>query len=249
MVQILNGDCYQFLAALEEGSVDLIYADPPYKVGKFKPGTGGSVNNIMNLDKTLQAVNEITETNYDLLKFCKLAVRAMKEINIYIWCNKKQIKDYFNFFVNEHDCTFDILTWYKTNALPTYSNKYLDDCEYCLYFRKGAGKCFPKCYDDAKKLFISPINRENKIYGHPNIKPLQFVKAHISNSSKPGDTIVDPFSGSGTAAVATKELYGEDGVEFVGIELNKTFYEQSLKRLNGDIQPQTKGQAVKNNLF
>lgn len=62
------------------------------------------------------------------------------------------------------------------------------------------------CYNDAKKLYISPINRENKIYNHPTIKPLPFVKSMLSNSTKPGFIVLDPFMGSGTTGVACKEL-------------------------------------------
>ena len=41
--------------------------------------------------------------------------------------NKKQILDYLRFYVDSQHCLFDILTWNKTNPLPTYSNKYVND--------------------------------------------------------------------------------------------------------------------------
>ena len=63
----------------------------------------------------------------------------MRGINIYLWCNKAQIPQYFNFYVNDLKCRFDILCWHKTNAIPTYSNKYLSDTEYLLYFHKNGG--------------------------------------------------------------------------------------------------------------
>ena len=159
MINLIHGDCYKELIKIPDKSIDLIYTDPPYKVGIFKEGSGGTVNKLGKLDKTLIPINNITQTGYNLYAFCEQAVRVMKEINIYIWCNKAQIIDYFNFFVNKHNCKYEILLWNKTNVLPTYSNKYIDDCEYCLYFHKGKGKCFPKNYEDAKKVYLSPINR------------------------------------------------------------------------------------------
>lgn len=231
MITLHNDDCYKIMADMKDHSIDLVYADPPYDVGIFKPGNGGTVNNRMKLDVTLQAINEITETDYDLRKFCTEALRIMKEPNIYIWCNKAQFTDYFNFFVNEHQCKFEILFWNKTNALPTYSNKYLTDKEYCLYFYKGKGHCFPECYTDAKTiLYQSPINRENKIYNHPNVKPLEFVKAHISNSSREGEVVFDPFMGSGTAGVACKEL----GRTYIGCELLTHHFNTAQARINDE---------------
>ena len=230
---LYNKDCYEVMASMSDHSVDLIYADPPYEYDHFKSGTGGSVNKIMKLDKTLTPINEITDTKYDLLRFCNEAMRIMKEPNIYIWCNKAQFTEYFKFFVIDNECKFEILFWNKTNALPTYSNKYLTDKEYCLYFHKGSGKTFPECYNDAKTiLYQSPINRENKIYNHPNIKPLEFVKAHIRNSSREGWIVFDPFMGTGTAGVACKEIGGR---EYIGCEINPKHFETANSRINGAV--------------
>lgn len=227
---LYNRDCYEVMSEMADKSVDLIYADPPYEYGHFNPGTGGSVNTVMKLDKTLTPINDITDTAYDLHRFCSEALRIMKEPNIYIWCNKAQFKEYFNFFVNEHNCKFEILFWNKTNALPTYSNKYLTDKEYCLYFHKGTGKTFPECYNDAKTiLYQSPINRENKVYDHPNIKPLEFVKAHIRNSSREGWVVFDPFMGTGTAGVACQEIGGR---EYIGCEINSKHFMTANNRIH-----------------
>ena len=149
---------------------------------------GGGINKIKKLNKSL---NDLVEANitegYDIEKYGEEFMRIMKEPNIYIWCNKKQIPNYFNFYVNKHKCTFDILVYNKVNALPTYSNKYLSDCEYLLYFRKGKGKCFPQSYEDAKTVYQAPINiKDKKLYGHPTIKPLDLTEKIIRNSSKEG---------------------------------------------------------------
>lgn len=232
-IELFNQDCINYMQSLPDSSVDLIYADPPYDYDDFSEGTGGTVNDVMKLDKTLKAVNEVTQTQYDLPKFCKEAIRVCKDINIYIWCNKRQIFDYMKIFVGEHKCLFDILVWNKTNALPTYSNKYLTDCEYCLYFHSGPGKCFPQTYQNAKTVFTSPINRENKKYGHPNIKPIEFVTAHILNSSKVGDTILDPYMGSGTAGKVCKT----NQRNYIGLEINKKWFDVATHRIHYEGQP------------
>lgn len=154
--------------------------------------------------------------------------RVMKKVNIYIWCNHKQIPSYIDYFVKNKNCAFDILIWNKTNATPLFNNKYLTDKEYCLYFRKG-GYCCPKNYDDAKTIWQQPINIEDKkLYKHPTIKPLNIIKTLIKNSSKENEVVLDCFLGSGTTCVAAKEL----NRQYIGFELNPTFYQIAVDRLN-----------------
>ena len=92
--------------------------------------------------------------------------------------------------------------------MPLFNNKYMTDKEYCLYFRKGA-YCNPKDYASAKTVFYQPINaKDKKQYGHPTIKPLNIIQTLIENSSTRGQTILDPFMGSGTTGVAAIKAGG-----------------------------------------
>lgn len=225
-IQLLNKDCIEGMKTLADNSIDLIVADPPYEV--LTKG-GGSINKVQKLSKSLQDLEDANITKgYDIVAFGEEALRVMNEINIYFWCNKKQIPAYLDFYVNKHKCTFDILAWHKTNALPTYSNKYLSDTEYLLYFRKGKGKCFPESYEDAKTYYVAPINhKDKKLWGHPTIKPLDITEKIIRNSTREGQTVLDPFSGSGTTAIACMN----NNRNFIGYELEKDYYDISLDRI------------------
>ena len=118
---------------------------------------------------------------------------------------------------------------HNCNALPTYSNKYLSDCEYCLHFYKGKGTTFPESYEDAKTVYIAPINQaDKKLYKHPTIKPLPLIEKIIRNSSREGDLVLDMFMGSGTTGVACKKL----NRNFVGFELNHEFFEIAKERID-----------------
>lgn len=151
----------------------------------------------------------------------------MKKINVYIWCNKEQIPMYLDFFVIKNKCSFEIIIWKKTNAMPLFNNKYLSDKEFCLYFKKG-GYCNPKDYESAKTLWEMPINIKDKsLFDHPTIKPLEIIKALIENSSKENDIVADFFLGSGTTAVACKEL----NRQYIGFEINKEWYDIAKDRL------------------
>lgn len=227
-VELYNDDCLNILKNIPDSTVDLIVTDPPYEMGKIS--SGGTINNIAKLNKSLKSLEDADIiSGYDIETFNTEFIRVMREINIYLWCNKAQIPKYFDFYVNKHKCTFDILCWHKSNALPTYSNKYLTDTEYLLYFRKGKGKCFPKCYEDAKTYYISSINyKDKKLYKHPSIKPLDLTEKIISNSSKENQVVLDPFMGSGTTGVACKHLHRN----FIGIELNKQYFDIAKNRIN-----------------
>ena len=228
MIQLYQGDSLELMKAMPDHSIDLIVTDPPYEVSATNGG--GSVNNIKKLNKSLKQLDEAQITKgYDIEEFGNEFLRVMKEINIYLWCNKAQIPRYFDFYVNKHKCKFDILTWSKVNALPTYSNKYLTDTEYCLYFRKGKGKCFPQSYEDAKTYYIAPINhKDKKIYDHPTIKPLDITEKIIRNSSRPGQIVFDPFMGSGTTGVACCNL----DRNFIGMEIDKHYFSIAKNRID-----------------
>ena len=216
---------------IPDNSIDLIATDPPYLISATNGG--GTVNNIKKLNQSLKDLTTVDITKgYNIEEFGKEFIRIMKEINIYFWCNKAQIPDYFNFYVNQHKCKFDILCWHKTNALPTYSNKYLSDTEYLLYFRKGKGKCFPQSYEDAKTYYIAPINhKDKKLYGHPTIKPLDFTESIIRNSTRENQLILDPFMGSGTTGVAALQ----NNRNFIGIELDENYFKIAQNRINENL--------------
>ena len=224
-IQIFCGDCLKLMKDIPDGSVDLVVTDPPYLIENTKAG-GKS-----KLAKSIQNMNDQIENNNLTKGFNERIldelVRVMKKINIYIWCNHKQIPMYLDYFVKEKGCSFDVLIWNKSNAMPLFNNKYLTDKEYCLYFRKSA-YCNPQCYQDAKTVFYQPINaKDKKKYGHPTIKPLNIIQTLICNSSKEGDTVLDCFMGSGTTGVACVNT----GRNFIGIELDPTYFETAKKRI------------------
>ena len=222
---IILGDSYKIIKEIPDKSIDLIIIDPPYEIetegGNTKIGKGIK-KNLLNDLKELKIVNGI---DYCLLdELC----RIMKKINIYIWCNKKQILDYLKYFVENKKASFEILTWIKTDPTPLCGGNYLIDKEFCLYFRKNIK--LNTDYDSAKTWWISQKNiKDKEKFLHPTIKPINIIKTLIKNSSNEGDIIFDCFSGSGTTCVAAKEL----NRKFIGIEINPKYHKISLDRLNG----------------
>ncbi len=230
MIDLRQGDCLEIMKEIGGGTIDLVVIDPPYLIENTKAG-GKS-----KLAKSIQVMNdEIKENNltngFDIKCLDEL-FRVMKVPNIYIWCNHKQIPMYLDYFVKEKGCSFDIIIWNKTNAMPLFNNKYLTDKEYCLYFRKG-GYCNPNSYADAKTVYYQSINiKDKKLWKHPTIKPLNIIETIIKNSSKENDIILDCFMGSGTTGVACKQL----NRNFIGIELDETYFNIAKERIENNNQ-------------
>ena len=232
--EVHNVDSIEFLKnySIGGGKIDLVLTDPPYDLPSWR---GGGFMNEKNVRKEWR--NEIDVENlsrsYDIDKYADLLYKVQGgKINAYFFCNKLQIPQYFKTYVERYKCRFDILSWHKNNAMPTFKGKYLTDTEYVLYFRNKGG-CNPQCYDDAKTYWIKNINVEDKKkYGHPTCKPLDIVRTLIRNSSKMGDLVFDGFLGSGTTRVA---CYIEER-NFIGCELDKNFFQIQEMRFKNDTQ-------------
>jgi len=227
-ITLYNADCLDFMANMQN-KVDLILTDPPYLILNTQAG-GKS-----ELSKSIQSMNtEIKNSNlvsgFDYEKILNEFLRIGND-NIYIWCNKAQIPIYFEFFC-KRNFSFEIIKWVKTNATPLFSNKYLSDTEYCLYFRKNS-YCQPNSYEDASTLFLNPINQKDKQdWNHPTIKPLPIICKLIRNSSKENDLIFDGFSGSGTTAIACIK----NNRRFIGCELDNKYFDLACKRIESELK-------------
>lgn len=74
---------------------------------------------------------------------------------------------------------------------------------------------------------IQKFNRERGL--HPNQKPVALLEYLIKTYTKPGDTVLDPYMGSGSTGVACRNT----GRKFIGIEIERDYYDIAANRLNG----------------
>ena len=133
--ELHKGDCLELLRLVPTASVDLVVTDPPYQIDNTKAGgNSGLCKRIQSYQDELTGVSLTSGFDTEVLDEL---LRVLKVPNLYIWCNGRQIPMYLDYFVKERGLAFDILVWVKTNAPPTFNNKYLTDKEYCLYFRGG----------------------------------------------------------------------------------------------------------------
>lgn len=251
---IYLGDTYEIIKYVADKSIDLIITDPPY-LYESSGGAGAFGSNKRNYhDEYLKLYKETgssreterlrisaskDKSRKDLkhisngfnISLLDELVRVMKKINIYIWCSKAQISEIMTYF-EKIGCSTDILTWHKTNPIPTINNSYLSDTEYCIFAREKGVKIYGS-YETKCKYYITTANTDDKfLYHHPTIKPLHIIKNLIINSSKENDIVLDVFSGSGTTAAAAKELKRK----YIGFEIDPIYHQISLDRLNGMTQ-------------
>ena len=163
-------------------------------------------------------------TNNILDELC----RVLKKINIYIWCSKGQLRQIIDYF-DDKGCNIDLLTWHKTNPIPTCNNTYLSDTEYCVFAREEGVKLYGSV-ETKKKYYVTSCNVSDKeLYNHPTIKPINIIKNLIINSSQENDIVLDTFVGSGTTCVGAKEL----NRRYIGMEIDKEYHKIAVNRLNG----------------
>ncbi len=221
---IYNLDSYSAVKKINDKSVDCIYIDIPYlfyKGGKSSTLIGQRLCDVYKDIKDFS--NGIDYSIFDDFK------RIMKKINIFIWCSTRQMKEVINYWLSIKNVKMELFVWCKTNPVPK-NNCLLTNVEYCLWFRDVNVKVNGD-YHNKSKYYVSVINRiDKKLYKHATIKPLDFVKNHILCATSENDLVVDFFSGSGTTAVACKELKRN----FICFEIKKENYINSLKRLNND---------------
>lgn len=249
------GNCYELIEKIPNKSIDLIIIDPPYEyttggvgknqTGKYKELFERKNKNRSDLKKfTDKGLNEEQarvwgdkeksreeikhiSSGFDY-KLLDILDEKMKNIYIYIWCSKWQVEPLLKHYIDK-GCNFEILTWHKSNPLPTMNNTYANDTEYCIMAREKETPLYGN-YETKKKYYVTAINQDDKKkFEHPTIKPLNIIKNLIINSSKENDIVLDCFCGSGTTCVACKEL----NRKFIGMEIDEHYWEIANKRING----------------
>ena len=109
---------------------------------------------------------------------------------------------------------------------------YMSQFEYILFFRKGKGIKINHC-GTSDILNVKNTKTKNE-YGknlHDTEKPVELMEILIANSSKEGGVVFDPFMEIGTTGIACHNL----NRSFVGVELDKTYFDIAKARINGTI--------------
>lgn len=201
---IQNIDCLKGLNMLSDESIDIIFTDPPYGLN-----TKG-INNDNNLDLFYL----ILPNSYRILKKDSFFITFFSTKYLPLIFKNNPFEYFWNFVL------------YCPNgrvSSPIGFTKYMS----CVVFKKGS----PKMTKRSKDIFVDTpgkmIEPDEGFINHPTPKPKTFIKEILMMFSKEGDIVLDPFIGSGSAAVACKQLKRN----FIGFEVDKSYCELANERL------------------
>lgn len=202
-------DCFEGLKMLPDNSIDLIITDPPYGIGIAKNGSvgGGSFRG-----KTQKFDNVKWDTQTPSKEVFDGMFRVAK--NLIIWGG--------NYFLDKLKPTRCMLVWYKRDGLPIRT---FADCEIAWTSFDKNSMVFNCRWDG----FIRD-SKEKKVK-HPTQKALEVMKWCVNEFSKPTDIILDCFMGSGTTALACKQL----GRTWLGFEISEEYCKICEERLRQEV--------------
>ena len=192
-----------------KGGVNCIITDIPYNECNRQS------NGLRKLDKDKADVGD-----FDIIDLTKNLCDKTKG-SIYMFCGINQVSTIRQTMMNEGLST-RIIVWEKTNPSPMNGNKiWLSGIELCVFGKKSKATFNLHC----KNTVLRYPCGVNKI--HPTQKPIALMSYIVNASTKEGDTVLDPFMGSGTTAIACIR----EKRNFIGFELNKEYYEKACKRI------------------
>ncbi len=249
---IYNGDCTEILTKkIEENSIDLVFADPPYNLSgnglHWKGNKTGGDWFMVNEEWDKMTAPEYMQFTRKWIAGCHKALKNNGAI--YIACSYHNIGEVMIVLKQLDYKINNIITWYKTNAMPNMTRRvFTHATEFVIWAVKGSGWTFN--YEKIKE--INPekqkdgtdkqmrdfwemplVQGKERLRGedgkalHPTQKPEEMLKRIIIASSNEGDVVLDPFMGSGTTAFVAQK-YGRN---FIGIEREKKYVEATKKRL------------------
>lgn len=242
--KIIHGDSLEVLKKLPENSVDLIFADPPYNIGK-------NFNGKIEKWKTEE---EYLEWCYEWLNLC---IQKLKPNGSFYVMAATQFMPFFDIYLRNKIKILSRIIWYydssgvqaKKHFGSMYEpilfcvkdrNNYTFNSDDILVEAKTGAK--RKLIDYRKKtpvLYSSqkvPGNvwefsrvryRMEEYETHPTQKPIVLLERIIKASSNEGDLVLDPFSGTFTTSFVAKKL----GRCSIGIELEEEYVKIGLRRL------------------
>lgn len=240
------GDTIDTLSKLPSNKFDMIFADPPYFLsnGTFSCQNGKMVD-------VKKGDWDMAESFAETLHFHMRWLRACKKVlkpNGTIWVSGTY-HSIFQCGAALQKLDYRILNdiiWFKPNASPNLSCRFFTASHETLIWARKEKK-IPHTFnysamkdsewkDDSLKKpnkqmrsvwEIRSTPPSEKTYGkHPTQKPKELLKRIILSSTKEGDLILDPFTGSSTTGLVAVQY----GRKFVGIDKEKEYLDLSIRR-------------------
>lgn len=208
MIDLLIGDCFDYMKTIPDKSVDIILTDPPYGkhyhngASRGKKGFGAA-----------RHVKYSSSINWDDHIPSKFVFSEMFRIakNLIIFGG-----NYFAHLLPPSNCW---LFWDKKGDVP-FQNPFADGELIYTTFKRPVKRIVFK-----QQGFISDSHDERY---HPTQKPTELLQLLLEEFTEAGETVLDPFMGSGSTGVACVNT----GRNFIGMELDPGYFETAKKRID-----------------
>jgi modification methylase len=243
--RIIEGDCIEVLESLPSGSADLVFADPPYNLqlgGELLRPNNTRVDGVSQDWDKFDNFAAYDRFSRAWLKECR---RVLKPDGA-IWV----IGSYHNIFrlgSALQDLGFWLLNdviWVKTNPMPNFKGTRFTNAHETLIWASRSQASKPTFNYDSLKAFNDDLQMRSDWLipicsgperlrddggrkAHPTQKPEALLRRVIMATTKPGDLVLDPFFGTGTAGAAAKSL----GRRYLGIERDHDYAMAAQERL------------------
>lgn len=243
--KVILGDALQALKSeVKDNSVDLIFADPPYNIGKNFNG---------HKDKW-DSDESYLEWCYEWLSLC---IKKLKPNGSFYVMTSTQFMPYFDIFLRNKLTILSRLVWYYDSSGVQAKKFYGSMYEPILFCVKdpnnyvfNADEILVEAKTGAKRKLIDYRKNPPQVYSsekvpgnvwefsrvryrmdeyenHPTQKPVSLLERIIKASSNEGALILDPFSGTFTTSFVAKSLDRKS----IGIELQDEYIKIGLRRL------------------
>lgn len=241
---VLEGDCIERLRELPDGSVDLVFADPPYNLQLQADLYRPNMTRVDAVDDAWDKFSSFAEYDAFTRGWLGECRRVLKDTGT-LWV----IGSYHNIFrvgTAVQDLGYWILNdviWVKHNPMPQFRGvRFTNAHETLIWAQKVRGARYTFNYKAMKALnedlqmrsdWYLPICtgqerlKENGQKAHPTQKPEALLYRVLLATTRPGDTVLDPFFGTGTTGAMALRLKRH----FVGIEREPRYVRLARERL------------------
>lgn len=221
MKNLLLGDAREKIEEIPDNSVDLLFTDPPYGIAPV--GIAGRGESRMLKGKEWDYPNR-DENIFPILDelFEKASKKLKEDAHIYIFTNWRSLGRLVD-VVDKHFVVKNCIVNHFGVTIGSRDNTNYRNSYNLILFATNGGKrklggLWPSNHIESRRLAIRH---------HPAEKSVETCEMIIRNSTVEGETVLDPFAGSGTTLIAAERL----GRNWIGIEIDPHWYEVAKARI------------------
>ena len=237
MIKLMQGDCLERMKEVPDGSVDMVLTSPPYNMNlRIRNGKYCSRQIVKELSTKYTnfsdnlTIDEYFHFNRKVINEC-LRVSDLVFYNVQILTGNKPAL--FRLMGEFSHKLKELIVWDKVNAQPAIGKDILNSqFEILLVLQNSRPESRSFKSAQFKRGTLPNLWRVKRgaryCKTHGAVFPTELVETVLSNFAKKGETVLDPFMGTGTTGVVAKEL----GMDFVGIELDGDYFNIAKERIN-----------------